>query len=207
MNEMPPQQPPYTPPPGGQPPQQPYQSYEQDDPTKKLKVWLAVVCVAALGLIVGAYLFGVKTGEDKYKPGEPGYQEIYADGQAAGATTGAKAGKAKGEAEGQAEGKEEGKKQGISEGQEEGVQQGADAALGGLSGWSTETPYVVEFSEGPNSNVPVAISARWLMQPGINYRICSDGSGVCQVSQSSGSDSGGDSGGGGGGSGSTGSTP
>ncbi len=183
MNEMPPQQPPYTPPPTtGQP-----LPVDAGDPTKRLKIWLAVVSVLALALIVGAYLFGKQTGEDNYKAGEPGYQEIYNAGVADGAKAGATAGQAKGQAEGKAEGVEEGKQQGVEEGEAQGTEQGAEAALGGLTGWSTDAPYVVEFDEGTSSSVPYVISKRWLMQPGVSYKICSSGEGVCQSQSGGGS--------------------
>ncbi len=204
MNDIPPQQPPYPPQPGQpvDPQAAQTQQYGQvppgpEDPTKKLKRTLIFGGIAALVLIVGAFFAGQKLEADKYKPGEAEYEKIYAAGQASGTTSGEKSGQLSGFKEGVAKGLEKGKKAGLEEGEAEGEaqgqQDGASAALGGLSGWSTDVPYVVQFEEGPNKNVPYAISSRLLMQPGVYYKICDSGANVCVAQPNNG---GGGSGGG-----------
>lgn len=139
----------------------------------------------SIALIVGAFFLGKSLEKQNYDPGEDGYNKIYAAGQQSGNA----AGTATGKEEGVAEGTESGKKSGIKEGKEQGETQGqadgASAALGGFSDWSTGTPYVVEFTRGPNAQVPFAIDSRTLMQVGTSYKICDSGKGICTTSASS----------------------
>jgi hypothetical protein len=190
-------QPPYEPPPGGQPPagqppagqpptdQPPYQ--QPVDPLaeadKKRKQQLGILAATAAVLIVVAFFAGKAVEKKNYDPGKDGYNEIYA----AGAKSGGAAGKAAGTKEGEKTGKEAGKAEGVAEGTEkgkaegvaQGTAEGADQALGGLTSWSTTTPYVVEMQKGPSSDVPYTVGDRTLMQEGLLYKICSSGQGIC----------------------------
>jgi hypothetical protein len=193
-----PPQPPYQPPPpppGGQPPaddpnyggaQPPGADPQLDAQKKKDRKVLIGVIVGALVLIIGAFFFGQSQEKAKYEAGQPAYNEIYKKGAESGAVAGNEQGQKQGKKEGVAEGTEQGKKEGLDQGVEQGVAkgeaQGADAALGGLSGWNTNTPYVVTFTTNDNPNVPVSIDSRTLMQAGTNYKICDSGKGVCQSS-------------------------
>ena len=193
-------QPPYEPPPGGQPPagqppagqppagQPPYQ--QPVDPLaeadKKRKQQLGILSVVAAVLIVAAFFGGKAMEQKNYDPGEAGYNEIYAEGakkgNAAGEASGTETGKEEGKKAGKAEGVAEGTEQGKAEGVAEGTADGASQALGGLSSWSTTAPYVVQMEEGPSQDVPYTVSSRTAMQPGIFYKICSSGQGVCTES-------------------------
>ncbi|MGH2907039.1 MAG: hypothetical protein ACRDKI_09780 [Solirubrobacterales bacterium] len=193
MSTNPPQPPQGTPPP---PPGEP--QYGADDPkskkqNKELKIALAAILGVAL--IVGAFFLGKSQESKKYDKGESGYNAIYQQGAESGAAAGAAAGTKQGKKEGVAEGTEQGKKEGldegISQGEAKGEKDGANAALGGLTGWSTDSPYIVMFTDTGNTNVPVAINSRTQMQPGVNYKICNSGNGICQSSASASSSSGG----------------
>lgn len=183
-------QPPYgggAPPPGGQPPygQPPYEDPEAAK--KKQRNILIGVIVAAIALIIGAFFLGQSQEKKKYDAGQPAYNAIYKAGVDSGDAAGTKKGTEQGQEEGEAKGTEQGKKSGLKEGteqgQEQGIntgqQQGASEALGGLSNWSTDTPYIVEFNTGPNANIPFAVDTRTQMQPGILYKICSNGTSIC----------------------------
>ncbi|MBJ7354057.1 MAG: hypothetical protein JHC98_04465 [Thermoleophilaceae bacterium] len=192
-------QPPYEPPPGGQPPagqppvppagqpqyQQPVDPLAEAD--KKRKKQLAILSVVGAILIVAAFFGGKALEKKNYEPGKDGYNEIYAEGAKRGNAAGEAAGTASGQKEGEKAGKEAGKSEGIAEGTEkgkaegqaEGEAEGASQALGGLSSWSTTAPYVVQMENGPSSDVPYTVSSRTPMQPGIFYKICSSGQGVC----------------------------
>lgn len=190
MATNPPQGPPQPPVPAQQPPV-PEQVYQQPvDPVAEARKRgnrnLAIVSVLALALIVGAYFVGQSMEAKKYEAGEDGYNEIYRDGQQSGTASGTAAGKEEGVAEGKEQGKESGLKEGEEQGVTEGQQQGADAALGGLTGWSTSVPYVVEMSKGPNEQVPYAVSNRTQMQQGTLYKLCDSGNGVCTTSSAGG---------------------
>lgn len=180
------EQPPYQPPPGGQPPAQPPYQPPADplaELDKKRKQQLGILSVVAVALIIAAFFGGKAMEKKNYEPGKDGYNEIYAEGAkkgtaagtAAGEASGEKSGKESGKAEGVAEGTEKGK----AEGEATGEAEGASQALGGLSSWSTTAPYVVQMEDGPNSSVPYTVSSRTPMQPGIFYKICSSGEGVC----------------------------
>lgn len=181
-------------PPQGPPPQQPQapqQNYQQPvDPVAEAKKRgnrnLAIVSVLALALIAGSFFVGKSMEAKNYDPGEDGYNEIYTAGQQSGTASGTATGKEEGVAEGKEKGKESGLKEGEAQGVTEGQQQGANAALGGLTGWSTTVPYVVEMSDGPNEQVPYAVSNRTQMQQGTLYKVCNSGSGVCTASSSGG---------------------
>lgn len=190
MATNPPQGPPQPPVPPQQPPA-PQQAYQQPvDPVAEAKKRgnrnLAIVSVLAVALIVGSFFVGKSMEAKNYDPGEDGYNEIYTAGQQSGTASGTAAGKEEGVAEGTEKGKESGIKEGTEAGVTEGQQQGANAALGGLTGWSTAIPYVVEMSEGPNEQVPYAVSNRTQMQEGVLYKICSSGNGVCTTTSSGG---------------------
>ncbi len=178
MNDIPPQDPSLAQTPAPTPGQP-----QVGDPTKKLKRIMIIGGIASLALMVGFYYAGRVAEQSKYDPGEPAYQEIYDAGAKSGTVSGAEAGKEKGLEEGKAEGVEKGRNAGIKQGTQagfaEGTEQGANAALGGLTGWSTDVPYAVQFGEGPSSNVPYAITTRLLMQPGVYYKICNSGENVC----------------------------
>ncbi|MBJ7459127.1 MAG: hypothetical protein JHD02_08070, partial [Thermoleophilaceae bacterium] len=190
-------QPPAGQPPAGQPPVPPagQPQYQQPvDPLaeldKKRKQQLGILSAVAAVLIVAAFFGGKAIEKKNYDPGKDGYNEIYAEGAKAGTTAGTAAGTKAGEASGEESGKKEGKSEGIAEGTEQGKAQGeaegeaegASQALGGLGSWSTTAPYVVQMEDGPNSSVPYTVSSRTAMQPGIFYKICSSGQGVCTES-------------------------
>jgi hypothetical protein len=182
-------QPPYQPPPGGQPPvggQPPYQPPPVDplaEADSKRKKQLGILSVVAAILIVAAFFGGKAIEKKNYDPGKSGYNEIYAEGakngNAAGEASGTKAGEKKGTAKGEAEGEAQGTEKGKAEGEAQGTADGASQALGGLGTWSTTAPYVVQMEQGPSSDVPYTVSSRTPMQPGIFYKICSSGQGVC----------------------------
>ena len=84
-------------------------------------------------------------------------------------------GKKAGIAIGQQQGQAAGYKQGFNAG----VPKGANAALGGLTGWNTNVPYVVELNPSPVAGVPYQIYSRTLMVSGTNYFLCPNGKTVC----------------------------
>lgn len=168
---------------------------------------IAVAVLAIAG--VGGYLIGHNKGESSgdsagyaeglaagkkqvqanYEEGKPGYEKIFAAGQAAGEKTGKEQGKRVGF--------EEGERQGVSTGQSEGVRQGAAAVLGGFDSWTDGAYYVITMEAG--SDVPYTISSRTQVQPATSYHLCSSGGSqqLCQSPLSGGGDgSGGDDNGG-----------
>ncbi len=162
---------------------------------------IVVVVLAAAG--VGGYLIGHNKGESsgdskgyasgvaagkaqvsaEYQPGKPGYQRIYAAGQAAGVQQGKKAGEQQGQAQGKKVGFEQGQRQGITTGDSEGVRQGAAAVLGGFDTWSDGSYYVITMEAGTSEDVAYTIDTRTQLQPGTNYRICQSG-GATQLCES-----------------------
>ena len=83
---------------------------------------------------------------------------------------------------GHSKGTDSGKKVGIADGEQEGAVTGANAALGGLSGWENGALYVV--TTGAGNGVATAITARHLMEPGNNYKLCkSDPQKLCESPQ------------------------
>ena len=207
MNDIPPPGPPAQPDMTGQTVVAPQGGGTSDSGKQKA----VIGAVLAVVLIIGAFFVGMKIEKAKYDVGQPAYNEIYQAGQQSGTASGAKqgaaagaaAGKQAGVAEGLEQGQKSGLEQGTAEGQKQGQKEGADAALGGFSDWSTTVPYVVEFGDGPNSEVPYVITTRTQMQPDVLYQICSSGENVC-IAQPNG---GGGGGGGGGSTGATGATP
>ncbi len=192
MSMNPPQGPPQPPvppqpPAGGVPPEQPYAA--PVDPVAEAKKRgnrnLAILGVVALALIVGSFFLGKNMEAKNYEAGEDGYNEIYAAGQQSGTESGTEAGKKEGVAEGTEKGKESGIKEGQEQGEQQGQEDGASAALGGLSGWSTDIPYIVEMKDGPSQQVPSAVDSRTQMQVGILYKICNSGNGVCTTTATS----------------------
>jgi hypothetical protein len=161
---------------------------------------IAVAVLAIAG--VGGYLIGHDKGESSgdskgyasgvaagkaqvtadYQPGKPGYQRIYAAGQAAGQQQGKKAGQQQGEAQGKKVGFEQGQKQGVTTGESEGVRQGAAAVLGGFDTWDEGSYYVITMEAG-TSDVAYTIDTRTQLQPGTNYRVCQSG-GTTQLCES-----------------------
>lgn len=152
-----------------------------------------VVVLAAAG--VGGYLIGHSKGESSgdstgyadgvaagrqqvtadYQPGKPGYQKIYAAGQAAG--------EQQGKAQGKKVGFEQGQKQGVTTGESEGVRQGSAAVLGGFDTWADGSYYVVTMAAGTETGVPYTIDTRTQLQPGTSYRVCQSG-GATQLCES-----------------------
>lgn len=167
---------------------------ELDAAKKKQRNILIVGGLLALALIVGAYFFGQSQEQAKYEAGQPAYNEIYKAGAEAGNAKGTAEGTAEGTKEGVATGTEQGKEAGLEEGVEKGVAEGqaegASAALGGLTSWSTGgVPYIVTFTANDSEQVPVSVNSRTEMQPGVNYKICDSGNGICQASASAASSS------------------
>jgi hypothetical protein len=150
---------------------------------KKRKKQLGILSAVAAVLIVAAFFGGKAIEKKNYDPGKKGYNEIYAEGAKNGHAQGTKTGQAEGEQSGKAAGKSEGiaegTEQGKKEGQAQGTADGADAALGGLTAWSTSAPYVVTMTTGPSSDVPYSVDSRTQMQPDTFYKICSSGQGIC----------------------------
>jgi hypothetical protein len=154
----------------------------------------AAVAVGLIALVIGAgggYAIGHSKGSDsgkedgiaqgkaeeaaRYEQGKPAYRTIFNAGRAVGAARG----DARGLRQGKRVGFEKGKKVGIAEGQQQGAQTGANAALGGLSGWENGGLYVVTAENG--ADIPTVITARHLMQPGNNYKLCkSDPQRLCE---------------------------
>jgi hypothetical protein len=156
---------------------------------------LAVLVIAG----VGGYLIGHSKGESSgdtsgyakgvaagkaqvqanYEPGKPGYQAIYAKGQAAGTAQGQR----QGEAQGQKVGFEQGQRAGVTTGQSDGVKQGAAAVLDGFNTWTEGAYYVITMAAGTETGVPYTIDTRTQLQSGTNYRICQQG-GATQLCES-----------------------
>lgn len=160
------------------------------------KFW-AIAGVVAVLLGVGGFFLGQSMTNAKYDPGKKDYNKIYAAGEAAGNKSGTAtglaqgkrigtqnglqigtaAGKQKGLQIGEAQGKAIGYKDGFSAG----VAAGSAAALGGLTGWNTNVPYVVELDPSPVTGVPYQIYSRTLMKAGISYTLCPNGKTACQT--------------------------
>lgn len=128
------------------------------------------------------YAVGDKAGEKAgYRSGDKageksGYRAGDKAGEKSGYQSGDKAGLKQGEAEGLAKGTELGKQ----EGEAQGTREGAAAALGNLS-YSTGQYYIVTMQQGSSSGVPFVVKKRTTMEPGILYKICSSGQGLCST--------------------------
>lgn len=158
----------------------------------------ALVATGLIALVIGAgggYAIGHSKGTDsgkedgiaqgeaeeaaKYTAGQPAYRKIYNAGRVVGATRGQRRGDIEGLREGKKVGFENGKKVGIADGEQEGAVTGAKAALGGLGDWENGALYVV--TTGAGNGVATAITARHLMEPGNNYKLCkSDPQKLCE---------------------------
>ena len=153
------------------------------------KYW-AITAAIAVVLGVAGFFIGSAVKQADYEKGKSGYNKIYAEGNAAGQATGNAVGKAtgeklgtaqglqKGKAAGEVVGKQEGQKAGeaagYAKGYSAGIVKGANAALGGLAGWNTDTPYVVELNASPVSGVPYQVDTRTLMKANTSYFLCPD---------------------------------
>lgn len=160
------------------------------------KFW-AIAGVVALLVGVGGFFIGQSVTNSKYDPGKKDYNKIFAAGTAAGVKSGTAsglsegkrigtqnglqigtaAGKQKGLKIGEAQGKAIGYKDGFAAG----VAAGSTAALGGLTGWNVNVPYVVELDPSPVTGVPYQIYSRTLMKAGISYTLCPNGKTACQA--------------------------
>lgn len=171
----------------------------------------AVAGIAILAFVIaglGGYFLGHSKGEDSgktsgyedgvaagraqveknYRPGEQGYEVIFARGRHEGAAIGRRKGEAAGEAAGErtgfAEGRragfEAGQRVGITTGEAEGVTQGANAVLGGFDDWTQGAYYIVTASPGTETGVPFTLASRKQVEPATNYHLCSDGS-LCEA--------------------------
>lgn len=160
------------------------------------KFW-AIAAVIALLVGVGGFFLGQSLTNAKYDPGKKDYNKIFAAGAAAGIRSGTATGLAQGKRIGTqnglqigtAAGKQQGLKQGEAAGKaagykdgfSAGVSAGSTAALGGLTGWNTNVPYVVELDPSPVNGVPYQIYSRTLMKAGISYTLCPNGRTACQA--------------------------
>lgn len=155
------------------------------------KYW-AITAAIAVVLGVAGFFIGSAVKQADYEKGKSGYNKIYAEGNAAGQATGNAAGQAagkatgeklgtaqglqKGKAAGEIIGKQEGQKAGeaagYAKGYAAGIVKGASAALGGLSGWNTDTPYIVELNASPVTGVPYQVDTRTLMKANTSYFLC-----------------------------------
>jgi hypothetical protein len=158
------------------------------------KYW-AITAAIAVVLGVAGFFIGSAVKQSDYNKGKPGYNKIYAEGNAAGQASGNAAGKAAGqklgvaqglqvgkkagEIAGQKAGEAAGQKAGYSAGYTAGVQKGSLATLGGLTGWNTNVPYVVELDPSPVAGVPYQIYSRTLMKADVSYYLCPNGTTVC----------------------------
>lgn len=158
------------------------------------KFW-AIAGIVAVALGVAGFFIGQSVTNDKYKPGKADYDKIYNAGVAAGTKAGTAAGISEGQRAGKAQGLQIGQKAGMNEGLKQGlaqgtsagraegfkagVQSGAAATLGGLTGWNTNVPYVVELDPSPVAGVPYQIYSRTLMKPGFIYKLCANGVTLC----------------------------
>jgi len=157
---------------------------------------VAIAAVGALALGLVGFFVGQMTKEDEYKKGKPAYEKIYkvgynagfaagqnagtaagkqaglAAGKKVGAAQGLQVGKKAGEAIGQQQGQKAGEQAGYAKGFEAGVTKGANAALGSLTGWNTDIPYVVELDSSPVNGVPYQVFSRTLMKANVNYYLC-----------------------------------
>jgi hypothetical protein len=154
------------------------------------KYW-AITAGIAVVLGVAGFFIGSAVKQSDYDKGKSGYNKIYAEGQAAGNAAGKAAGqklgvaqglqvgKKAGEIAGQKAGEAAGQKAGYSAGYTAGVQKGSLATLGGLTGWNTNVPYVVELDPSPIAGVPYQIYSRTLMKADVSYYLCPNGTTVC----------------------------
>jgi hypothetical protein len=122
---------------------------------------------------------GVETGQAQFDQGTPGYQRIFAAGQAAGETAGKRTGEVAGAERGQKVGFEKGQKSGQLSGERQGIQSGANTALGQFTDWQTGSFYIVKFGTG-TGGVPFVIDSRTQMSNDERYAICKNNPGdVC----------------------------
>jgi len=157
--------------------------------------FLAIAGAVALIVGVAGFFIGQSVTNSKYDVGKKDYNKIYAAGAAAGTSAGKQYGLSKGTRLGKQYGLEVGTKAGTAAGLKAGFTQGKDAgyksgyavgvpagasgALGGLTGWNVNTPYVVELDPSPVSGVPYQVYSRTLMKAGYNYTLCPDGKSAC----------------------------
>jgi hypothetical protein len=146
---------------------------------------------------------GRTEGAAPFQRGESGYKLIYDAGKAKGVqiglkrgtAQGEKAGERTGEAEGERVGFEQGQRQGVTTGEAEGVRQGAAAVLGGFNSWTDGAFYIVTVGASSTAGVPYTVTSRTQIQPGTDYKLCSDGgSQICQTPTASASGAGGNAG-------------
>ena len=164
---------------------------------------IAIGAVLALVLGVVGFFVGSSVKASDYEKGKSGYEKIYAEGysagQAAGNAAGQQAGQAKGvklgtaqglqtgrkageligEKEGEKKGEQVGYANGYKEGFAAGVGKGSQAALGGLSNWENNVPYIVELDPSPVSGVAQQVYSRTLMKADTSYFLCPGGNAAC----------------------------
>jgi hypothetical protein len=151
--------------------------------------------VAALllaGVAVGFYFIGKAAADDKaaenrgldkgraeFAQGTPGYQKIFAAGQAQGQQAGRQQGVKVGAERGRKVGFERGQKAGQLQGQRQGIVSGANAALGQFTDWQPGSFYIVKFGTG-TGGVPFVIDSRTQMSSSERYAICANNPGdIC----------------------------
>ncbi len=164
------------------------------------RVVIGVVAVVLLvAVAVGFYFIGKAAADDKaaenrgvdkgraeFAQGTPGYQKIFAAGQAAGRTTGRRQGEVVGAERGRKVGFDNGQKVGQLQGQRQGITSGANAALGGFTDWQPGSFYIVKFGTGTNG-VPFVIDSRTQMSSSERYAICANNPGdICTETITSG---------------------
>jgi hypothetical protein len=154
------------------------------------KFW-AIAAGIALVVGVGGFFIGSAVKQSDYDKGGSGYKKIYAQAYADGSSAGTAAGNAQGQRVGKAQGEQIGRQAGVlvgksqgmaageAKGRQEGIAAGASAALGGLVGWNTDVPYIVELNPSPVKGVPYQIYSRTLMREGYNYFLCPNGKTIC----------------------------
>ncbi len=144
-------------------------------------LWWAGAAAVAIILAVGGYFLGTNREANNYKAGAAGYQQIYKTGFDEGSVVGTTAGKKSGDAYGKKRGVRYGKhvgykagnSAGLKQGEVQGTADGASAALGGLTGWDSDTHYIVTTINPTLQGVPAAINKRSAMQGGFEYALCS----------------------------------
>ena len=158
--------------------------------------------VAALllaGVAVGFYFIGKAAADDKaaeergvdkgradFAQGTPGYQRIFAAGQAAGQRSGTRTGERVGAERGRRVGFERGRKAGQLQGERQGIQSGSNEALGQFTDWQPGSFYIVKFGTG-TGGVPFVIESRSQMANTERYAICANNPGdICTEPVSSG---------------------
>lgn len=154
---------------------------------------IGLVAVLALAAVaVGFYFIGKAAADDKaaesrgadkgraeFAQGTPGYQRIFAAGQAQGQQAGRKQGVKVGAERGRKVGFEKGQKAGQLQGERTGIQSGANAALGGFTDWQPGSFYIVKFGTGTNG-VAFVIDSRTQVSPDERYAICANNPGdIC----------------------------